>query len=137
MDNVGNLQPINGLLPDEILPQVAKQTVAPLKFFNQNIMPATQVTADVLGYPMFMFNPSSTGMTSSFNPNNPNINPSRGINPSESLNRLMGTYTTKEYDPSSPYYDEQMTPNQIRQLMRTRGRGAVRQEVLRQMYGGE
>lgn len=137
MDNVGNLQPINGLLPDEILPQVAKQTVAPLKFFNQNIMPATQVTADVLGYPMFMFNPSSTGMTSSFNPNNPNINPNRGINPSESLNRLMGTYTTKEYDPSSPYYDEQMTPNQIRQLMRTRGRGAVRQEVLRQMYGGE
>ena len=137
MDNAGNLKPINGLLPDEILPQVAKQTIAPLKFFNQNIMPATQVTADLLGYPMFMFNPSSTGMTSSFNPNNPNINPSRGINPSESLNRLMGTYTTKEYDPSSPYYDEQMTPNQIRQLMRTRGRGAVRQEVLRQMYGGE
>lgn len=137
MDNAGNLQPINGLLPDEILPQVAKQTIAPLKFFNQNIMPASQVTADVLGYPMFMFNPSATGMTSSFNPNNPNINPSRGINPSESLNRLMGTYTTKEYDPSSPYYDEQMTPNQIRQLMRARGRGAVRQEVLRQMYGGE
>lgn len=137
MDNAGNLKLINGLLPDEILPQVAKQTIAPLKFFNQNIMPATQVTADLLGYPMFMFNPSSTGMTSSFNPNNPNINPSRGINPSESLNRLMGTYTTKEYDPSSPYYDEQMTPNQIRQLMRTRGRGAVRQEVLRQMYGGE
>lgn len=137
MDNAGNLKPINGLLPDEILPQVTKQTIAPLKFFNQNIMPATQVTADILGYPMFMFNPSSTGMTSSFNPNDPNINPSRGINPSESLNRLMGTYTTKEYDPSSPYYDEQMTPNQIRQLMRTRGRGAVRQEVLRQMYGGE
>ncbi len=125
-----------GILSDEIIPNVAKQTLAPLKFYNKTVMPAVQVGLDALGVPKFMFNPNATGLTPSFNPNDPNINPNRAIFQEESLRKLMGIYSSSEYDYPTSYSNVDILPSRVKQLMRQRGRQMNKQDFYRYYYGG-
>ena len=123
-----------GIQADEVISQLVKNTVAPVGLVDDIGSAILQAGASSLGYDINKYNPNGNAIMGSLNANAPWVNPNSPRTPDLAISRLLGMYTTPEYDPLKDY--EKLTPRQRVQLMKQRTRQMNKRLINRNIYGG-
>ena len=119
---------------DEVISQLVKNTVAPVGLVDDTGSAILQAGASSLGYDINKYNPNGNAIMGSLNANAPWVNPNSPRTPDLAVSRLLGMYTTPEYDSLKDY--EKLTPRQRVQLMKQRTRQMNKRLINRNIYGG-
>ena len=123
-----------GIQADEVISQLVKNTVAPVGLVDDTGSAILQAGASSLGYDINKYNPNGNAIMGSLNANAPWVNPNSPRTPDLAVSRLLGMYTTPEYDSLKDY--EKLTPRQRVQLMKQRTRQMNKRLINRNIYGG-
>ena len=129
----GEAKPL-GIQADEVISQLVKNTVAPVGLVDDTGSAILQAGASSLGYDINKYNPNGNAIMGSLNANAPWVNPNSPRTPDLAISRLLGMYTTPEYDTLKDY--EKLTPRQRVQLMKQRTRQMNKRLINRNIYGG-
>ena len=129
----GEAKPL-GTQADEVVAQLIRNTVAPVGLVDDTGSALLQTAASSLGYDINKYNPNGNAVMSSLNANAPWVNPNSPRTPDMAVSRLLGIYTTPEYDPLRDY--EKLTPRQRVQLMKQRTKQMNKRLINRNIYGG-
>lgn len=119
---------------DEVIAQLIRNTVAPVGLVDDTGSALLQAGASSLGYDINKYNPNGNAITGSLNANALWANPNSPRTPDMAINRLLGMYTTPEYDPLRDY--EKLTPRQRVRLMKQRTKQMNKRLINRNIYGG-
>lgn len=119
---------------DEVISQLVKNTVAPVGLVDDTGSAILQAGASSLGYDINKYNPNGNAIMGSLNANAPWVNPNSPRTPDLAISRLLGMYTTPEYDSLKDY--EKLTPRQRVQLMKQRNKQMNKRLINRNIYGG-
>lgn len=119
---------------DEVISQLVRNAVAPVGLVDDTGSAILQAGASALGYDINKYNPNGNAIMGSLNANAPWVNPNSPRTPDLAISRLLGMYTTPEYDPLKDY--EKLTPRQRVQLMKQRTRQMNKRLINRNIYGG-
>lgn len=119
---------------DEVISQLVKNTVAPVGLVDDTGSAILQAGASSLGYDINKYNPNGNAIMGSLNANAPWVNPNSPRTPDLAISRLLGMYTTPEYDSLKDY--EKLTPRQRVQLMKRRTKQMNKRLINRNIYGG-
>lgn len=119
---------------DEVISQLVRNTVAPVGLVDDTGSAILQAGASGLGYDINKYNPNGNAIMGSLNANAPWVNPNSPRTPDLAVSRLLGMYTTPEYDSLKDY--EKLTPKQRIKLMRQRTRQMNKRLINRNIYGG-
>lgn len=123
-----------GIQADEVISQLVKNTVAPVGLVDDTGSALLQAGASSLGYDINKYNPNGNAIMGSLNANAPWVNPNSPRTPDLAVSRLLGMYTTPEYDSLKDY--EKLTPKQRVKLMRQRTKQMNKRLINRNIYGG-
>ncbi len=129
----GEAKPL-GIQADEVISQLVRNTVAPVGLVDDTGSAILQTGASSLGYDINKYNPNGNAIMGSLNANAPWVNPNSPRTPDLAISRLLGMYTTPEYDSLKDY--EKLTPRQRVQLMKQRTRQMNKRLINRSIYGG-
>lgn len=129
----GEAKPL-GTQADEVIAQLIRNTVAPVGLVDDTGSALLQAGASSLGYDINKYNPNGNAVMGSLNANAPWVNPNSPRTPDMAVSRLLGMYTTPEYDPLRDY--EKLTPRQRVQLMKQRTKQMNKRLINRNIYGG-
>lgn len=119
---------------DEVISQLVKNTVAPVGLVDDTGSAILQAGASSLGYDINKYNPNGNAIMGSLNANAPWVNPNSPRTPDLAISRLLGMYTTPEYDSLKDY--EKLSPKQRVKLMRQRTKQMNKRLINRNIYGG-
>lgn len=119
---------------DEVISQLVRNTVAPVGLVDDTGSAILQAGASSLGYDINKYNPNGNAIMGSLNANAPWVNPNSPRTPDLAVSRLLGMYTTPEYDSLKDY--EKLTPKQRVKLMRQRTKQMNKRLINRNIYGG-
>lgn len=119
---------------DEVISQLVKNTIAPVGLVDDTGSAILQAGASSLGYDINKYNPNGNAIMGSLNANAPWVNPNSPRTPDLAISRLLGMYTTPEYDSLKDY--EKLTPKQRVKLMRQRTKQMNKRLINRNIYGG-
>lgn len=119
---------------DEVISQLVKNTVAPVGLVDDTGSAILQAGASSLGYDINKYNPNGNAIMGSLNANAPWVNPNSPRTPDLAISRLLGMYTTPEYDSLKDY--EKLSPKQRIKLMRQRTKQMNKRLINRNIYGG-
>lgn len=119
---------------DEVISQLVKNTVALVGLVDDTGSAILQAGASSLGYDINKYNPNGNAIMGSLNANAPWVNPNSPRTPDLAVSRLLGMYTTPEYDSLKDY--EKLTPKQRVKLMRQRTKQMNKRLINRNIYGG-
>lgn len=119
---------------DEVISQLVRNTVAPVGLVDDTGSAILQAGASSLGYDINKYNPNGNAIMGSLNANAPWVNPNSPRTPDLAISRLLGMYTTPEYDSLKDY--EKLSPKQRVKLMRQRTKQMNKRLINRNIYGG-